>query len=265
MRLVRSRQLILLLLLVAATVSFSCRRNPPPPPVADAPPPPPTPPPPAPTITLTANPATITAGQSTTLTWQATNATTVTLDQGLGNVAASGTRQVSPNASVTYNATATGPGGKASVPARVTVNAAPAPPPPTTGGKVAPPPPPPAADPLDVQFERLLGNQPILFDYDSSSIRSSEVSKLQGHAAFLQKNPGLRFTIEGHADERGSQEYNVGLADERAASVMKFLADQGIAANRMTTISYGEERPVCTTPDEACYQRNRRAAFVLAR
>lgn len=264
MRFVKSRQLILLLLVLAAAVSFSCRRTPPPPPVADAPPVPPPPPPPAPTITLNANPATITAGQSTTLTWQATNATTVNIDQGVGDVPASGTRQLTPKASITYNATATGPGGKASAPARVTVNAAAAPtPPPATTTKT--PPPAAAPDPLDVQFERLVASQPILFDYDSSSIRSSEMPKLQNHAAFLQKNPSLRFTIEGHADERGSQEYNVGLADERAATVMKSLVDMGIAANRMTTISYGEERPVCTTPDEACYQRNRRAAFVLVR
>jgi peptidoglycan-associated lipoprotein len=115
------------------------------------------------------------------------------------------------------------------------------------------------------QFERAIGSQPVLFDYDRSDIRSDQISKLQNHASWLKQNPTVRFTLEGHADERGSQEYNIGLGDERAASVMKYLVEQGVSASRMTTISYGEERPVCRTQDEDCYQRNRRAAFVLVR
>jgi peptidoglycan-associated lipoprotein len=103
---------------------------------------------------------------------------------------------------------------------------------------------------------------PILFDYDKATIRASEESKLLNNAAWLKQNPSVRFQIEGHADERGSQEYNIALGDERAAAVKKFLAGQGIAENRMTTISYGEERPACRDGSEDCFQRNRRAAFV---
>lgn len=75
----------------------------------------------------------------------------------------------------------------------------------------------------------------------------------------------MRFSIEGHADERGSQEFNIGLGDERAASVKKYLVSQGIAENRMSTVSFGEERPECRTADESCYWRNRRAAFTMSR
>lgn len=105
--------------------------------------------------------------------------------------------------------------------------------------------------------------QPILFDYDKATIRPGEESKLLAEAAYLKQNPTLRFSIEGHADERGSQEYNVALGDERSAAVRKFLAAQGIAENRMMPISYGEERPICRQQTESCFQDNRRAAFTL--
>jgi peptidoglycan-associated lipoprotein len=101
----------------------------------------------------------------------------------------------------------------------------------------------------------------ILFDYDKATIRQSEESKLLAMAAYLKQNPSVRFMIEGHADERGSQEYNVALGDERAAAVRKYFAGEGIAENRMSPISYGEERPACREQSESCWQQNRRAAF----
>ena len=260
----RSRQLATLVLLTATFVFSSCRNPPPPPPVVGPTPPPPPPvATPAPTITLTANPATVNAGQASTLTWQATNATSVTIDQGVGTVPTNGNRQVNPTASITYQATATGPGGKAqSAPARITVNIPPPPPGPTAKPPVPPTPAPTLS--LADQFRQAIASQAILFDYDSSSIRSDQIPRLQSHASWLKQNATVRFTIEGHADERGSQEYNIGLGDERATSVMNYLAGQGVAANRMTTISYGEERPLCKTADEGCYQQNRRAAFTMA-
>jgi peptidoglycan-associated lipoprotein len=102
---------------------------------------------------------------------------------------------------------------------------------------------------------------PILFDYDKATLRPGEESKLLNNAAWLKQNPSVRFRIEGHADERGSQEYNVALGDERAAVVKKFLAGQGIADARMEMISYGEEKPACREQTEDCWQKNRRAAF----
>ena len=251
----------LLFLLTLTFLSFGCGKKvatpPPPPPAA-----PPAPPPPAPGVTLSADRTAITAGQSVTLTYTSTNAAAVSISSGVGPVtpAASGTRQVSPTTTTTYTATATGPGGTAtSAAVGITVTAAAAPPPSAPVVR-DPPPPPPVTRTLDQIFAETMA--PILFDYDKSNIRSGEERKLLASAAWLKQNPTVRFTIEGHADERGSQEYNIALGDERAASVKKYLAGQGIAENRMNTVSYGEERPICRDQTEECFQKNRRAAFV---
>jgi peptidoglycan-associated lipoprotein len=210
---------------------------------------------------LTVDRASITAGQSAVLSYTATNATAVTINPGIGAVqpATSGTRQITPGSTTTFTARATGPGGSAeSAAVNVVVNPVAAPPP--------PPPPPVKNDPappaktLDQLFTETI--VPIFFDYDKATIRPSEESRLLNNAAWLKQNPSVRFQIEGHADERGSQEYNIALGDERAAAVKKFLAGQGIADARMSTISYGEERPVCHQQTEDCWQKNRRAAFV---
>ena len=105
--------------------------------------------------------------------------------------------------------------------------------------------------------------QDILFDYDKATIRADQESKLLNGAAWLKQNPTVRMTIEGHADERGGQEYNIALGDERAAAVRKYLAAQGVADGRMGTVSYGEERPKCRDENEDCFQANRRAAFAM--
>jgi peptidoglycan-associated lipoprotein len=102
---------------------------------------------------------------------------------------------------------------------------------------------------------------PILFDYDKSNIRADEERKLLNMATYLKQNTSVRFQIEGHADERGGQEYNIALGDERAVAVKKYLAAQGVAETRMSTVSYGEERPICRDMTENCWQQNRRAAF----
>ena len=258
-----SKRFSLLLLLTLTLVSFGCK----PKTVAAPPTPPPIqpPPPPAPTITLNADRTTITAGQPAVLSYTATNATSVTITPGIGAVqpATSGTRTVNPTATTTFTARADGPGGTAqSAAVNITVNpavtATPPPPPPP----VVTPPAPPSNRRTDAEIFRDT-MQPILFDYDKATIRPSEESKLLAEAAYLKQNPTLRFSIEGHADERGSQEYNVALGDERSAAVRKFLAAQGIAENRMTPISYGEERPACREQSESCWQQNRRAAFTM--
>jgi peptidoglycan-associated lipoprotein len=153
---------------------------------------------------------------------------------------------------VTYTAKAVGPGGEATDTARITVNVPPPPPPRDT------PPPPPTVS-ISELFRRNV--QDILFDYDKSDIRPDQVSRLQSNAAFLKDHPEVRFTVDGNADERGSQEYNLGLGDRRANTVKEFLAMQGIGGNRVNTVSYGEERPVCRDQSEDCYQKNRRAGF----
>src|SRR5216683_5168683 len=218
-----------------------------------APPPPPPPPPPvaAPTATLTASPDTIDKGQSSTLTWQTTNATDVGID-GIGAVQPSGTQQVSPAGTTTYTLTAKGPGGTQTASATVTVN--------------APPPPPPPAPPSLTEEQLFAQNvKDIYFDYDKSDIRASEQSSIQADAAFLQQHPNISFTIEGHCDERGSTEYNLALGDNRASAVKNALVSAGIAADRIKTVSYGKEKPFCTESNESCWQQNRRGHFVYSK
>jgi len=103
----------------------------------------------------------------------------------------------------------------------------------------------------------------IYFDYDSSEIRSEFVPLLQTHAGYLANHPGTRVTLEGHTDERGTREYNLALAQRRAASARDFLVSLGIDASRLQIVSYGKERPFCTGQTEDCWQKNRRAHFVV--
>src|SRR5580700_12239528 len=143
------------------------------------PPPPPAPPPPAaPTASLTASPNSIDKGQSTTLTWQTTNATDVSID-GVGAVQASGSQSVTPSDSTTYTLTAKGAGGTQTATARVTV---------TT------PPPPPAPAPSPTEEELFAQNvQDIYFDYDKADIRADQQTALQGDIAFLKQHPDIHF------------------------------------------------------------------------
>lgn len=213
-----------------------------------APPPPPPPPAPtAPTASLSANPNTLDKGQSTTLTWQTTNATDVSID-GIGPVETSGSRQVTPADSTTYHLIAKGAGGTQDATARVTVNA----PPPS-------PPPPPSATEEELFAQNV---KDIYFDYDKYDVRSTEQGSLQGDAQFLQQHPSIHITIEGHCDERGSTEYNLALGTNRADTVKNALIQAGVAGDRIKTISYGKEKPFCTQSNESCWQQNRRGHFV---
>ena len=213
----------------------------------ETPPPPPPPPPPAPTASLSASPSTVEKGQSTTLTWQTQNATDVSID-GIGSVEPSGSRQVTPPDSTTYRLTAKGPGGTQEATARVTVS--------------APPPPPVAQGPTE---EELFAQnmKDAYFDYDKYDIRADAQQALAADAQFLAQHPNIRFTIEGHCDERGSTEYNLGLGDNRANAAKNALVQAGVSADRIKTISYGKEKPFCTESNEQCWQQNRRAHFVF--
>jgi peptidoglycan-associated lipoprotein len=103
----------------------------------------------------------------------------------------------------------------------------------------------------------------IFFDTDSSVIRSDAQATLGKQAVWLSQYKNYRITIEGHADERGTREYNLALGARRAAATRDFLASKGVAANRMKTISYGKERPVAVCDDISCWSQNRRAVTVL--
>jgi peptidoglycan-associated lipoprotein len=249
-------QITYLSLLLAFSSFTGCKKS-----VAAAPPAPlvaqpaPTSPPPVPTITLRAAPGAIDRGQSTSLAWEAKNATSVRIQPDLGNVQAQGSRSVAPASSVTYTATATGPGGSASDTARVTVRipaaAAPARPEPRTEARLS----------MDEMFRQNM--QTIYFDFDKSEVRPDQLPRLEADASWLNEHRGLKFRIEGNCDERGSEEYNLALGDRRANRVKEFLVKEGVDSSSINTVSYGEERPVCREATEDCYQKNRRAAFVL--
>src|ERR1017187_4414589 len=229
---------------------------PPPPPVGLAPAEVP-PPPAAPKIAhFTAEPTSIQRGEFSMLRWEVSGTvSSVAINQGVGTVQATGNSRVSPTSSTTYTLTATGPGGAQT--ASTTVSVVTPPPPP-------PPPPPPV--PQATMEQRLSSDvQDAFFDYDKSEIRGDARDALTRDAsalkAILADFPAAAIMVEGHCDERGSAEYNLGLGDRRATSAKEFLESLGIPADRLKTISYGKERPQCTEADEACYQKNRRAHF----
>jgi len=241
-----------MLLLVAA----GCKKKvatapPPPPPPAEAPPPPPPKPNPPRIDTFAAEPATIERGQSSTLRWSVANATNMTIDQGIGAIQANGSRQVTPGNSTTYTLTASGAGGTDTRTVTVTVNAPP------------PPPPPPAKPKVTISSSELLSReaQDIYFDYDKSDLRADAQRAAMADAELLKRilaqDPNFTVIVEGNCDERGSAEYNLGLGDRRATSLKEYFVQQGLPENRIRTISYGKEKPVCTEANEACYQRNR--------
>jgi peptidoglycan-associated lipoprotein len=103
----------------------------------------------------------------------------------------------------------------------------------------------------------------IYFEYDRFDLSSDARDTLKTHADWLKSNPSARVEIEGHTDDRGTNEYNLALGAKRAQSAKDYLATLGIAGNRLSTISYGEELPVCKDATEACWQKNRRARFVV--
>jgi peptidoglycan-associated lipoprotein len=102
----------------------------------------------------------------------------------------------------------------------------------------------------------------VYFAFDSSEIRPEYVGVVAAHAAYLAKFPAARVRLEGHTDERGSREYNIGLGERRAQTVRKALTLQGVADSQITTVSYGEERPAADGSDEAAYAQNRRVEIV---
>ena len=142
---------------------------------------------------------------------------------------------------------------------------APAPPPPSVGAAPTPPPtPPPAprpAPPKEYRAHEAL--KPIYFAFDAATIRPADAKILDANAAWLNANPGYLLLIEGHCDERGTSDYNLALGDRRAKAALNHLVAQGIKSDRITIVSYGEERPACAEHDEACWSKNRRAQFLI--
>ena len=237
----------LLVTLAAAIFTFGCGKK------AKTSPPTPPPPPPAaasPTVTLQASPSSINKGESATLSWNSTDATQLSISPEVGAVTAQGSTKVTPSDTTTYTITASGPGGNANATATVSLNA---PPPPT---------PPPAGPTDDELFLREVRDA--YFDYDKADIRADARTALSKTADFLKNNPRFKVTIEGHCDERGSTEYNLGLGDRRANAVKQYIVSLGVPADRVSVVSFGKEKPFCMESNEACWLQNRRGHFVRA-
>jgi len=124
-----------------------------------------------------------------------------------------------------------------------------------------PPPPAPRMTARDFNAQKVL--QTIHFDFDKYDLRADALAALEANARWLKDHAEFNVVIEGHCDERGTNEYNMALGDRRANAARNYLIDSGIDAARLRTISYGEERPVAEGHDEAAWARNRRAEFVL--
>ena len=111
-------------------------------------------------------------------------------------------------------------------------------------------------------FQQVVGDR-VLFSVDQSTLSPEARTTLMAQAAWLNARPAVNIIVEGHADEQGTREYNLALGARRANAVQEFLISQGVAANRIRTVSYGKERPIEICSDEACYTKNRRAVTVL--
>jgi peptidoglycan-associated lipoprotein len=245
----RNRLLIPVLLVVALVAVGGCKKKsmPPVPATATAPA---TVAPVAPTAQITATPSVITAGGQVALSWRTTDATAVSID-GLGEVTTSGTQTVTPTQSISYHLVVKGAGGLADASVRVTVNAAPV--------VVAP------VNTISAEEELKANVQDIFFNYDKYDVSTDAQTTLAKDAKYLLSHTNAKILIGGYCDERGSNEYNLALGQNRANSARKVLVDAGVPASRIRVISYGKEKPFCTESTEACWQKNRRAGFTLDR
>jgi peptidoglycan-associated lipoprotein len=203
-----------------------------------------------PSCTLMAEPATVDLGKSVTLTWTSENAASLDIEPGLGKELVQGSASVTPNESTTYTATVTGPNGSAKCDARVTV-AVLAPVQPSVKESVV---------------EQGAGGGPLqdaFFDLDKSDLREDAKTALNADAGYLKAHPDVKVRIEGYCDQRGSEEYNLGLGDRRASAAKNFLAALGVSDDRITTVSYGKDKPFCAEMSEDCWAKNRRAHLVM--
>jgi peptidoglycan-associated lipoprotein len=156
-------------------------------------------------------------------------------------------------------AAATTPSGPAMAPATAAPSAEATPAPATAAPSTATP----AARPPVAEFRSVPELKDAFFDFDKYDIRPADAKVLDANATWLKANANNLVLIEGHCDERGTNEYNLALGERRAKSTMNYLVSQGVQASRITIISYGEERPACTDKTEACWAKNRRSHFLV--
>jgi len=241
-----SRTFAPLAVLIALVAVAGCHKKPKTMPAGETAPPPATTP--APTAQLTATPSTISAGDQVVLTWRTSDASTVSID-GIGDVPTSGVKSVTPSGTTTYHLVARGDGGSADASATVTVNTPPAVSVPSTA--------------MSAEDAFKANVQDIFFDYDTADLRNDAQSTLSKDAAYLNSHPDIKIVIGGYCDERGSNEYNLALGQNRADAAKNALVNAGVAASRIRVISYGKEKPFCTESTEDCWQLNRRGGFSM--
>jgi outer membrane protein OmpA-like peptidoglycan-associated protein len=193
--------------------------------------------PPAPTVSIAANPGSIQQGKCTTLTWTSANASTTTIDHGLGGVALSGNREVCPPTTTRYTISAAGEGGSRTAATTVTVTA-----------------PPKVVERLTIRVN---------FDFDKSDIRPPDVPELQKALDFVKRHAALKISVEGHTDGRGSEEYNNALSLRRAVAVKAWLVQQGATnQNRLIPVGFGKSRPIADNNTDDGRFQNRRVELV---
>jgi peptidoglycan-associated lipoprotein len=136
-------------------------------------------------------------------------------------------------------------------------------PPETESTVVAPPPPPPPA-PAPPEVQEMVKNfERVFFDFDSSSLDDQSKSALKDNATIMSEHTDIKLEIQGHADERGTTDYNLALGQRRANAVLNFLSSNGVASSRLKVVSYGEERPLSEGHSETAWAQNRRAEFII--
>jgi len=215
-----------------------------------APPPPPPPPPEPPTVSISANPPAVDAGQCTTLSWSSSYATGASIDQGVGSVDPNGSVKACPDATKQYSITATGVGGSKTATTTVTVN------PP-------PPPPPPAPKPLVKPIKEVIRLQ-VQFDTAKADIKPVYDADLKRVADYLKKYPETTVTIEGNTDNVGGKKYNQKLSERRAESVKNYLVGKlGVDASRISSAGYGMSKPIADNKTAEGRQQNRRVDAVF--
>ena len=193
----------------------------------------------------------ISAGDQVQLTWRTTDATSVSID-GIGDVPSVGVKTVTPTASTTYHLVARGEGGSADASARVTVN-----------------PPPAVETPCDTDEPKNRNSRPTCRTSSSTTTTTTSAATRRPRwprtPIILVQHPDIKIVIGGYCDERGSDEYNLVLGQNRAQAAKTALVTAGVAADRIRVISYGKEKPFCTESNEECWQLNRRAGFTMDR
>jgi OOP family OmpA-OmpF porin len=215
----------------------------------------PIPPPAAPTVRISAYPATIDQGKCAKLDWSSTGASSASIDQGIGSQNPNGSREVCPGSTTQYTVTAMGDGGTRSNSATVTVN---------------PPPPPPPVPVVRVRpavpkvIDRLVLH--VNFDFDKSTVRPADVAELQKAIDFIKKYPANDVSIEGHTDSKGTDKYNQALSERRAAAVKAYLLKHAEIDSRKDTITtkgLGESKPIADNKTEKGRFENRRVEILI--